>query len=169
MIMPCGASISKWVGTIDRYSQIYFNRNLRKYGIGPGQLQFLMYLYDNNGISQDQFSKELFFDKGTVARALQALEEAGLARRIPSDTDRRKNLVYLTEKANEIRSEIKLTMDKWTVLLTKNMSKEEISILMLLLQKTSGNAIDVIGAIQSDDSDNNENVKTENNEMLSAH
>lgn len=167
MIMPCGASISKWVGAIDRYSQIYFNRNLRKYGIGPGQLQFLIYLYENDGISQDQFSKELFFDKGTVARALQALEEAGLARRMPSNTDRRKNLVYLTDKASEIRNEIKLTMEKWTDFLTKNMSKEEISIWMILLQKTSGNAIETIGAIQLDDSENNEN--TENNPTLVAH
>lgn len=78
------------------------------------------------------------------------MEENGFIQRIPSETDRRKNIVYLTEKAEELRTEIKRIMDEWIELLMKDMSREERSILMLMLQKTSANAIDLIEGSNED-------------------
>lgn len=115
-----------------------------------------MYLYEdpsNPGIPQDQFSKELCFDKGTVARALQSLEDIGFVRRVTSETNRRKNIVFLTDKAIEVGIEIAQAMAKWTDLLTRNMSPEEASILMVMLRKTFINSLDIIEEIGEDESD----------------
>ncbi|WP_372660712.1 MarR family winged helix-turn-helix transcriptional regulator [Cohnella sp.] len=145
-------SVGKWISTLDRYFQMFISRNLRKHAIGPGQLHFLMLLYQKDGVSQNELSQKLFVDKATAARAIQILEDVGYVKRIPCEKDRRKNLVYLTEKAIEIRNEIKNTLHKWTDLLTQNMAQEEKSILILLLKKSTANAVHYINEDVPDES-----------------
>ncbi|MBC8080775.1 MAG: MarR family transcriptional regulator [Gorillibacterium sp.] len=135
-------SVGKWISIVDRHSQMYVSRSLRHFGVGAGQIAFLMRLYNKDGVSQDSLAKELVVDKATVTRAVQSLEESGLVTRNPCKSDRRKNLVSLTEKALAAREEMECAMQTWTNVLTKDMSAEEKQALLGLLMRASENAIE---------------------------
>lgn len=143
-------SVSKWISVVDRHSQMYASRRLRHHGVGPGQISFLMRLYKEDGVSQDSLAKELVVDKATVTRALQSLEEAGLITRKPCVSDRRKNLVYLTEQAHAAQEEIQQAMRAWTLVLTRGMEEAERHLLVELLKRASANAIQELSARDHD-------------------
>ena len=143
-------SVSKWISVVDRHTQMYVSRRLRHYGVGAGQISFLMRLYKEDGVSQDSLAKELVVDKATVTRAVQSLEEAGLITRRPCTEDRRKNLVFLTEQAHTAREEIEQAMRAWTMVLTKGVEEEERQQLVHLLKHASANAIKELGVKDCD-------------------
>lgn len=137
-------SVGKWISIIHRYSQIFVSRALSKYGIGPGQISFLMVLYKNDGISQDQLANLLNIDKTTTARALVKLEQNEIIERISNQEDKRVKIVFLTEKARTLEPEIKSTMLHWTEIVMKDFSAEEKKILFKLLMSITSNAVDFI-------------------------
>ncbi|MCD2424751.1 MarR family winged helix-turn-helix transcriptional regulator [Niabella pedocola] len=67
------------------------------------QWSVLYHLWKEDGISQQDLCKATFRDKPSMTRLVDNLEKAGMVKRIPSRSDRRKNLIYLTERAKEIQ------------------------------------------------------------------
>ncbi|UFJ39894.1 MarR family transcriptional regulator [Brevibacillus humidisoli] len=143
-------SVGKYVSIIDRYAQMYIARHFHKYGIGAGQLGFLVLLYQRDGVSQDHLANQLRMDKATVARAVTKLEEAGLVRREEGQEDRRVKLVYLTEQARQILPEVRATMYKWTDILTEGFTEQEKDVLFQLLQRVAGNAVQYMNDIEKE-------------------
>jgi len=144
-------SVGKWISTIHRYSMIYKSRSFIAYGIGAGQLGFLSVLYQKDGISQDELAQKLNMDKTTTARAVQKLEEMGFVKRRPGEQDRRINLVFLSQKALDIQPHIKSTMQAWTEILVQGFTEDERDLLLKMLKKISGNAVDHIRKLEKDD------------------
>lgn len=144
VMLKSSESVGKWVSIIHRYGQIYVSRTLSKYGIGPGQISFLMVLYQSDGISQDHLANLLNIDKTTAARALLKLEGNEIIQRISKEEDKRVKLVYLTEKARDLEPEIKSTMQHWTEIVTKDFSEEEKKLLFRLLKSVTSNAVDFV-------------------------
>lgn len=141
-------SVGKWVSMIDRYGQMYIERTYQKYGIGYGQVKFLMLLYQKDGVSQDTLATELRMDKATTTRAIQKLENVGFVKRFPCKEDRRVNLVYLTEEAIKIEQEIKAILATWTDVITKDFSEEEKEQLIEMLKKVADNAVDYLNQLE---------------------
>ncbi|HTG55593.1 MAG TPA: MarR family winged helix-turn-helix transcriptional regulator [Niabella sp.] len=69
------------------------------------QWSVLYHLWKEDGISQQDLCQATFRDKPSMTRLVDNLEKAGLVTRIASKTDRRKNLVYLTDKAKAIQDQ----------------------------------------------------------------
>lgn len=67
------------------------------------QWSVLYHLWKQDGISQQDLCKATFRDKPSMTRLVDNLEKAGMVKRIASKTDRRKNLIYLTNKAQELQ------------------------------------------------------------------
>lgn len=67
------------------------------------QWSVLYHLWKEDGISQQDLCLATFRDKPSMTRLVDNLEKATLVVRIASKTDRRKNLVYLTDKAKAIQ------------------------------------------------------------------
>lgn len=65
------------------------------------QWSVLYHLWKADGISQQDLCQATFRDKPSMTRLVDNLEKTGLVKRIASKTDRRKNMIYLTEKAKE--------------------------------------------------------------------
>ncbi len=63
------------------------------------QWSVLYHLWKQDGISQQDLCLATFRDRPSMTRLVDNLEKAGLARRTASSSDRRKKLIYLTEKA----------------------------------------------------------------------
>jgi len=143
-------SVGKWISIIGRYSQMYITRKYQTYGIGHGQLSFLMQLYQQDGVSQDYLAKKLLMDKTTTARAVQKLEKAGFVSRYPDEADRRVNLVFLTDEAKKIHKQIKSNMYEWTEILTRDFSDDEKNLLLDLLKRVADNAVDYINELEGE-------------------
>ncbi|SFQ95657.1 MarR family transcriptional regulator [Desulfoscipio geothermicus] len=141
-------SVGKWVSIIERYGQMYLERKYQKYGIGHGQVKFLLLLYQKDGVSQDTLAHQLRMDKATTARAIQKLECVGFVRRQPREEDRRVNLVYLTGEAIKIKQEVKAILKTWTDVITKGFSQEEKELLLEMLKRVADNAVDYFNELE---------------------
>ncbi len=131
----------RWLSTVHRYSYIFLSKTFAEYGIGQGQIKFLMMLFEQDGLTQEYMANELNIDKATVARAVRKLETEGYVKRQPHESDRRSNYIYLTEKAKDIESFVKKEMTYWTETLTAGFTEEEQKQAIELLKRMAGNAV----------------------------
>lgn len=69
------------------------------------QWSVLYHLWKQDGISQQDLCNATFRDKPSITRLVDNLEKLGLVNRVPSESDRRINLVYLTKQAQKLQDE----------------------------------------------------------------
>ena|SRR5215471_21357977 len=62
------------------------------------QWSVLYQLWKQEGLSQQQLCDATFRDKPSITRLVDNLEKLNLVKRVPSDSDRRINLIYLTKQ-----------------------------------------------------------------------
>ena len=127
---------------ISRYSRRYIHHRIQEQGnqIGHSQVRFLALLHHGfTGKRQEDFTQALKKDKGTVARAMARLEDAGLIRRETDTDDRRAYRIYPTKKAEEHFASIDAIMNDWEQILLKDFRKEEKQMLLELLKKMEHN------------------------------
>ncbi len=72
------------------------------------QWSVLYHLWKEDGLSQQELCNRTFRDKPSITRLIDNLEKQHLVNRMPSSTDRRINLVALTDKAKDMQQ---LTID----------------------------------------------------------
>jgi DNA-binding MarR family transcriptional regulator len=102
------------LSTIFRHRRRAIRRHLERYDIGSGEWSILTLLEHNgNGVEQTEIGSELGLEKTTAARELKSLEKKGYVVRKQDETDKRKKIVYTTEKAAETTPLIKDAGDKW--------------------------------------------------------
>jgi DNA-binding MarR family transcriptional regulator len=134
------ASFGHWIASLYRSSQNHLAKKLARLHIGRGQHSFLLVLFNKDGVSQDYLAKALNMNKAAVARAVSKLEDRGYLTREKDDSDRRNNLVYLTDKARKIKSKLMDTVESWTDVLSTGLSIEESKQLVGLLKRMGDNA-----------------------------
>jgi len=80
-------------------------RNFRKANldITIEQWSILYHLWKEDGLSQQELGTRTFRDKASTTRLIDNLEKQGYVTRVASDTDRRINLVCLTDKAKPLQ------------------------------------------------------------------
>ncbi|WP_373601457.1 MarR family winged helix-turn-helix transcriptional regulator [Paraclostridium bifermentans] len=130
-----GKCIGRYISQIHRKGSIFISKELNSLGIGSGQVMFLLELYRGDGKSQEELAERLNIDKGTTARAIKKLEEAGFLTRERDLVDKRAYKVYLTEKGKDIKEEVYEIMMKWEEKITSNLNKEESENVVNLLMK----------------------------------
>lgn len=89
-----------------RNTQKFFDRILAKYDIGSGQLLFLFFINENEGISMQEASRICEVDKGTTTKSIQKLIEQGYVQSRTDENDRRVKRLYTTSRAAEIMSSL---------------------------------------------------------------
>lgn len=96
------------------------------------------------GRSQDELAKDICIDKSGVARALASLEEKGFVERKTDPENKRKTLVFPTEKLlGTIPSVRKITAD-WNRLVAEGISEEEFAVFQSVLFRMEKNAREII-------------------------
>lgn len=123
-----------------RCTQKYYDKNLYLYQIGAGQLQFLILIYENEGITMRDLSLKGGFDKGTVTKGIQKLESEGYIVTIANEKDRRIKQIYTCDKTKRIIPEVYMVRQEWWEKLTKNISDEELSLYEQIQDKLIMNA-----------------------------
>lgn len=76
------------------------------YDITVEQWMILLLLWMNNGLSQQQIAQGTGKDKGTISPQIDALEQKSLLVRVPDPTDKRRNLIYLTQAGKQLENEL---------------------------------------------------------------
>lgn len=133
--------LGKYISLIYRQGNIFFSKEFSKFGFGCGQYMFMIYLYRNDGISQEKLSELVNIDKGTTAKAIKKLEELNFITRSKDSLDKRINRIYLTDKALDIKNEFFEVLTNWEKLLTNNLTEEEINYGLKILNKLASNVI----------------------------
>lgn len=128
-------NIAKYISEIQRMGNIFFLKELCHLGLGYGQFNFLMELYKEDGVRQEDLSLKLKIDKGTTARAIKKLKIEGFITKVPDEKDKRAYRIFLTEKGMDHKKDIYKVAKSWEKNLTKNLTIEEKEIILNLLKK----------------------------------
>lgn len=131
--------IGKYISQLHRKGNVFITREVSKYGIGVGQVMFLLDLYVQDGKNQEEISERLKIDKGTTARAIKKLEEQGFISRVKDECDKRANKIYLTDKGKSIREDVYSTLDEWNNKISEILNEEEEETMKNLLERVCKN------------------------------
>ncbi|MFA9464449.1 MAG: MarR family winged helix-turn-helix transcriptional regulator [Velocimicrobium sp.] len=126
--------IGRVLSILHRQSQIYFTHALKEFNLTSAEYPFLMYLYKQDGITQDNLSSYLYIDKAATARSIKSLEQKGYITRSKDTKDKRCNHVYLTPLAKETSEDIKKRVFHWSELLTEGMDIESTDLIYCMLE-----------------------------------
>ncbi|MBQ9772005.1 MAG: MarR family transcriptional regulator [Lentisphaeria bacterium] len=110
---------------ISRLTHIYYTRELRKIGLSFGEFPFLISVYENEGISQEELSSLLIISKSTTATMIRKLADAGYVRKETDPADKRNFRLYITEEGLKFIPEIRRIIDSCHEKMTAGMTVEE--------------------------------------------
>ena len=78
-------------------------QTMKEEGIGTAEFDFIHLIRHNPGITQAQVREALKIDKGAAARRASSLEAKGYLIRKPNPNDKRSQLLFATDKAEELK------------------------------------------------------------------
>jgi len=134
--LPLGAFVSMTY----RSHFVRINHRMKELGLSAGQFFVLMVLSDEQGVTQDYLAGVFLIDKGSIARAVNVLEEKGIVRRITDESNRRAVRLYLTEAGEKLISEVVKIDKEWEEAAFSGLSEDERAQAMALLCKISENS-----------------------------
>jgi DNA-binding MarR family transcriptional regulator len=103
------------------------------------QWSVLYHLWKEDCLSQQELCNRTFRDKPSITRLIDNLEKQKMVKRMPSKTDRRINLVCLTEAAKDIQD---ITIDLANQTMNEaliDVNKEDIERVKIVFQKVYDN------------------------------
>ena len=144
MIILKHDSPGKHITIISKNMNYYFNKKLDRYNIKRNQLQILHYLYDNQGVSQNELGKALMVDKITVTKILKGLVKEKYVEKRDGKEDKRIKELYITDRGYKLHDEAYKIMKEVTDVLFKGFSCGEEQLVAELLTRMSRNIYDVV-------------------------
>lgn len=130
-------SIGRLVSILYRQSQQYINCALKRLNVSSSEFIFMMALYNNEGISQENLSELLQINKAATARGIKSLEQKGFVYRIIDEKDRRAYKVYTTDKGKSCKEKMYTVRKGWTDLMAEGMDEETFNTIYNYLKATT--------------------------------
>lgn len=119
------ASVGRRVNTLFRLSMMNFRIEMKKLGFGAGDYVFIALVFLNEGLSQDELSRQMRVDKSYTARALAKLEKAGMVKRRSDPDEHRIKRVFIGQNAREIETPFFDMLQNWHNALIKDIDEED--------------------------------------------
>ena len=123
------------VSMINKLGTAELSKRYSAYNLGHGSHQYLVALYIEDGISQDELTRRIAVDKVSTARAVERLKNAGYIQVQVDERDRRRHNIFLTELAQERQKEILQITQQWQSELLQTLDQQECAELTRLLGK----------------------------------
>lgn len=136
--------IMKSLNSISRCQATYRSEKLKADGICACHHAFILIISKNPGRSQEELTREICLNKSTVARTLNHLEKFGYITRTPNPDDKRRFLVYPTDKMLEILPEVRAISKEWNDCITEGISEEELEIFHSVLHRMESKAKSIV-------------------------
>ena len=108
------------------------NKKVKDFNLTFGLYPFLIEIYKNDGISQEDLAKILFLNESTVTRNLDKLEKKGFIKRTP---DKRKKIITITDEGSEVAKEVMNYEENWDEIIKKDLTEDEFIIFKKILIK----------------------------------
>lgn len=124
---------------IFRTSACLINKKVASLGLFYGQVPHLLNILENEGCSQDELSRNLRVDRAATARILKGLEAADLITREVDENNRRRKLVYSTDKAKALSDEIIEVLREYNEGLFEGFTNVERELLIVMLDRVLAN------------------------------
>ena len=138
--------VNRTISILYRYNQRFLTQRLDYYAlpIDVGFMPALVQVYRFPGITQGGISSITGLDKGTTARTLTQLEDAGFVMRQTDENDRRINHIFPTKKAVEIEERVFLIVRELHEILYQGFEDSELLQTIALLERMKCNMHDYL-------------------------
>jgi DNA-binding MarR family transcriptional regulator len=133
--------LGKWISILYRQFQVYINNELKDLNITSSEYIFLIKLYENKELNQEELSSMYYIDKALTARSLKSLEGKGYIERFKDEDDKRAYKVCVTQKALLIKERIDEALKSWDKIISINISNDKIKEVSELLKDMSLKAL----------------------------
>lgn len=119
-------------------------RKFRQYNIDitPEQWTVLLYLWEKDGVTQQELCNATFKDKPSMTRLIDNMERLNLVVRIANKVDRRTNLIHLTKRGRDLEEMSRFVANKTLKEALQGLTIEELSISQEVLRKVFTNTKD---------------------------
>ncbi|AGB41310.1 transcriptional regulator [Halobacteroides halobius DSM 5150] len=131
--------IGKYLSMTYRAHVSLLNKKLKPYDISHGQILLLIALYNQEGICQHQICQMYNLNKAAVGRGIKKLEEIGFITKQTDPNDKRKNLIYLTNKAKNFETKFREILCTVENEVRRDLSKKEIKTFLKVINKINHN------------------------------
>ena len=113
------------------------SRNFRQNGleITPEQWTVLIFLWEKDGVTQQELCNATFKDKPSMTRLIDNMERQHLVVRISDKKDRRTNLIHLTKDGKELEERARVIANQTLKEALKGITIEELSVSQEVLRK----------------------------------
>ncbi len=132
-------SIGRYSSHLFRSIQIYLAKELGPYGIGSGQFPFMMLLLHCDGIKQEELASSLSYDRATITRSMNRLEEIGYVTRERDPDDKRAYIVRLTKKGRSMENVFMEISSRLNDLLMSGFTEAEAASFISMLMRAGEN------------------------------
>ena len=85
-----------------RCNQKYYDKVLSGFGLSYSGLIFLISIYEDEGLMLNKLAQDGSFDKGSITKAINKLEENGFVVIQDSKKDKRAKELYTTQKTRDL-------------------------------------------------------------------
>ena len=134
--------LGRWISILYRRFQVYINNELKDLDITSSEYIYLIKLYENGELNQEELSSIYYIDKAATARSLKRLEKKGYIKRFKDKDDKRSYKICVTEKALLVKKRIYKTLESWDKIISINISTDELKDISLALKEMSLRALE---------------------------
>ena len=92
--------------------KLYRNFRLNGLEMTPEQWTVMIYLWEKDGVTQQELCNATFKDKPSMTRLIDNMERQHLVVRISDKKDRRNNLIHLTTTGKDIEPQARIVVSK---------------------------------------------------------
>lgn len=117
-------------------------RRLSDIDLHAGQEIFLLFIWQDEGLTQSELGERVGVQPSTVNRMVGRMERSGLIQRRKDEEDNRVTRVYLTEKGSNMREPVAQVWEDVEAQLMRNFTAEERMLLRRLLYQIYENALE---------------------------
>jgi DNA-binding MarR family transcriptional regulator len=121
-----------------------FSRSLQlraaELGFSPGHLPILIELWAEDGLTQSQLLERIDIEQPTMANTLSRMQKAALIERRAHPTDRRAQLIFLTDRAKAMESDARRAAEEAEEALFAGFRLFEKELMLEYMRRALGNA-----------------------------
>lgn len=127
------------IGVISRALDSISNIEFKEIDLAKGQFVYLVRIYENPGIIQEQLVEMLKIDRATSSRAISNLEKNGLIIKKSGENNKKNKLLFATDKGEALYPFIIRENEYSNAVALKDFSEEEIKALTDMLKRVKEN------------------------------
>ena len=101
-----------WIHNISLNQQKYLKSKFKDLNFGH-DVRYIMFIYDNPNCSQEDIANMFSQSKGNIAKVLKKLEDLGYVKREIDPNNRRKYMLNVTEKGQELVPKFREVSRQW--------------------------------------------------------